>query len=103
MKSIIDTCGVSLKGITVIGHSLGAHISSFAAKNLQKSNYGRVPLLIGTDPAAPLFMFHDCEDRFCETDADRVIALHTSSLGIQYSIAHLDLWFNNGFRQPACK
>ncbi|KYQ60038.1 putative phospholipase A1 magnifin, partial [Trachymyrmex zeteki] len=102
IKSICDTCSVPLKNIVLIGHSLGAHISSFAAKNLQTSGYGKVTLLIGSDPAGPLFMLNNCEHRFCDTDAERVIALHTSALGLQKSLGHLDLWFNNGLSQPAC-
>ncbi|XP_018317340.1 phospholipase A1 [Mycetomoellerius zeteki] len=102
IKSVMNVCNVPLKKITLIGHSLGAHISSFAAKNLQKSNYGKIPLLIGTDPAGPSFLLRDCEDRFCKTDAERVVALHSSLLGIQKSVAHLNLWFNNGISQPAC-
>ncbi|XP_011063630.1 PREDICTED: phospholipase A1-like [Acromyrmex echinatior] len=93
---------VPFKNIALIGHSLGAHISSFAAKNLQTSGYGKVPLLIGSDPAGPLFMLKGPEDRFSDTDAERVIALHTSALGLQKSLGHLDLWFNNGLSQPAC-
>ncbi|XP_011062053.1 PREDICTED: phospholipase A1-like [Acromyrmex echinatior] len=102
IKSICDTCSVPFKNIALIGHSLGAHISSFAAKNLQTSGYGKVPLLIGSDPAGPLFMLKGPEDRFSDTDAERVIALHTSALGLQKSLGHLDLWFNNGVNQPAC-
>ncbi|KAG5322387.1 PA1 Phospholipase, partial [Pseudoatta argentina] len=96
IKSICDTCSVPFKNIALVGHSLGAHISSFAAKNLQTSGYGKVPLLIGSDPAGPLFMLNGPEDRFSDTDAERVIALHTSALGLQKSLGHLDLWFNNG-------
>ncbi|XP_011704794.1 PREDICTED: phospholipase A1-like isoform X2 [Wasmannia auropunctata] len=104
LESIIDTCHVPLKNITLMGHSLGAHISGFAAKHLQKSGYGKIPLLIGTDPAAPLFIWRIwyCKDRFCKTDAERVVALHTSALGLQISLGHLDLWFNNGLSQPKC-
>ncbi|XP_024881893.1 phospholipase A1-like [Temnothorax curvispinosus] len=103
VKSMIDTCHVPLKSITFMGHSLGAHISSFAAKDLQRSGYGKIPLLIGTEPAGPLFAHNKCEERFCESDAIRVIALHTSLVGIWHSyIAHLNLWFNNGFSQPPC-
>ncbi|KAG5344304.1 PA1 Phospholipase, partial [Acromyrmex heyeri] len=100
--SICDICSVLFKNIALIGHSLGAHISSFAAKNLQTSGYGKVRLLIGSDPAGPLFSFNGPEDRFSDTDAERVIALHTSALGLQKSLGHLDLWFNNGLSQPAC-
>ncbi|KAG5322562.1 PA1 Phospholipase, partial [Pseudoatta argentina] len=93
---------VPLKNITFMGHSLGAHVSGFAAKDLQKSGYGKIPLLITTDPAYPLFMFSNCEGRLCKKDAERVVVLHTSAAGIQKSIGHLDLWFNNGLSQPAC-
>ncbi|KYM76213.1 Venom phospholipase A1, partial [Atta colombica] len=102
IKSICDTCSISFKNVALIGHSLGAHISSFAAKNLQTSGYGKVPLLIGSDPAGPLFMLNGPKNRFSDTDAERVVALHTSVLGLQKSIGHVDLWFNNGLSQPAC-
>ncbi|XP_011704829.1 PREDICTED: phospholipase A1-like [Wasmannia auropunctata] len=86
-----------------MGHSLGAHVSAFAAKNLQQSaGYGNISLLIGADPASPGYIFKDCKDRFCNTDAKRVVALHTSMIGLQKSLGHLDLWFNNGLGQPAC-
>ncbi|XP_018371789.1 PREDICTED: phospholipase A1-like [Trachymyrmex cornetzi] len=102
IKSICDTCSVPFKNIALIGHSLGAHISSFAAKNLHTSGYGKVSLLIGSDPAGPLFMLNDCENRFCNTDGERVVALHTSGLGLQKSLGQLDLFYNNGLSQPAC-
>ncbi|XP_018057013.1 PREDICTED: phospholipase A1-like [Atta colombica] len=102
IKSICDTCSISFKNVALIGHSLGAHISSFAAKNLQTSGYGKVSLLIGSDPAGPLFILSGPENRFSDTDAERVVALHTSALGLQKSLGHLDLWFNNGLSQPAC-
>lgn len=102
IKSAIDVCHVPLSNITLMGHSLGSHISGFAAKQLQNLNYGKVPLLIGTDPASPLFELRTCTNRLCKSDAERVIVLHSSALGLQVSLGHLDLWFNNGFRQPAC-
>ncbi|XP_011881396.1 PREDICTED: phospholipase A1-like, partial [Vollenhovia emeryi] len=102
IKSVIK-CGVKLENITLMGHSLGAHISAFAAKNITKTtDYGKPPLLIGTDPAAPLFEGLPCKYRFCDGDAKRVLAFHTSILGIQQTIADCDFWFNNGFDQPAC-
>lgn len=102
IKSLIDVCKVPLNHITLMGHSLGAHVSSFACKNLQKSGYGKPPRLIGTDPASPLFVGLNCTDRFCDEDATHVTALHTSLLGMPISVGHCDLWFNNGFGQPTC-
>lgn len=100
---MIDKCGVPLDNMTFIGHSLGAHVCGFASKEIQESNYGLVPLLFGADPAGPLFMLNSCEDRLCETDGKTTIVLHTSSLGINYPIGHLDLYFNHGYMQPGCK
>lgn len=95
-------CGIRIKNITLIGHSLGAHVSSFAAKNITQSGYGNIPLLIGIDPAGPKFEGKNCSERFCKTDADRVICIHASDLGFHYSIGDLDLWMNNGVCQPPC-
>ncbi|XP_011883462.1 PREDICTED: phospholipase A1-like [Vollenhovia emeryi] len=102
IKSLMKVCKVKLNDITLVGHSLGAHISGFAAKNLNNTGYGKPPLLIGIDPAKPLFQHKPCEYRFCNSDAKRVEALHTSGLGMYKSVGHLDLWFNNGLDQPTC-
>ncbi|XP_011864538.1 PREDICTED: phospholipase A1-like [Vollenhovia emeryi] len=102
IKSVIDVCGVPMRNITLMGHCLGAHISGFAAKKLYTMGYDKPPLLIGADPIALPFEIVDCSNRFCKTDAKRVIALHTSVFGIQRSIADLDLWFNDGPVQPGC-
>ena len=64
-------CDVPLKNITFMGHSLGAHVSGFAVKDFQKSGYGKIPLLITTNPAYPLFMFSNCEGRLCKKNAER--------------------------------
>lgn len=74
----------------------------FAAKDIQKSGNGTILDLIALDPAQPLFGLKKCEERLCETDAKHVVAIHTSILGIQYSIGEVDLWFNGGKEQSDC-
>lgn len=95
-------CKIPLDNITFIGHSLGAHVSGFAAKDIQKSGIGTIPRLIGADPAGPLFGLNKCENRLCYTDAKHVMIFHTSSLGMDKSIGDVDFWFNGGKQQPAC-
>lgn len=100
---MIKKCNVSLDNMIFIGHSLGAHVSGFASKNIQNMGYGKVPLLFGADPAQPLFMLNKCEDRLCKEDADTTIVLHTSALGITHPIGTIDLYFDGGSMQPKCK
>lgn len=102
VESLIKKCHIPLESIKFIGHSLGAHVSGFAAKNIQKS--GNISLIIAADPANPIFdpFYTSCEKRLCKSDAERLVVLHTSSLGISKSIGHLDLQFQNGMIQPGC-
>ncbi|KMQ90339.1 signal peptidase complex catalytic subunit sec11c [Lasius niger] len=100
--SLIGECKIPLNNITFIGHSLGAHVCGFAAEHIQKSNLVKISLIIGLDPAAPLFEFNKCEDRLCKSDATHVITLHTSPLGISKPIGHVHLQFNGGTTQPDC-
>ncbi|KAG5309191.1 PA1 Phospholipase, partial [Pseudoatta argentina] len=100
--TLIKECSVPLEKITYIGHSLGAHVSGFAAKNMQSRTNYTMERIIGADPAWPLFTHNDCEDRLCDTDAKCVVVLHTSDLGIQFKIGHFDLYFNGGHIQPKC-
>ncbi|XP_032663027.1 phospholipase A1-like [Odontomachus brunneus] len=102
--SLNQKCSVPVNNIRFFGHSLGAHVCGFASKHIQESGYSRqkIPLLIGFDPAQPLFMLNKCEDRLCKQDADLVIALHTSTLGMTRPIGHTDFYFNGGSLQPKC-
>lgn len=46
-----DTYNYSLSDVTLVGHSLGAHISGYAGKYTN----GTLGIIVGLDPAAPLF------------------------------------------------
>ncbi|KAL0113090.1 hypothetical protein PUN28_012363 [Cardiocondyla obscurior] len=95
-------CKVPLKNFTLIGHSLGAHVSAFAAKEIKKLTNASIPLLLAADPADPLFGTRKCDERLCKTDADHIVVAHTSILGIPYDVGHVDLQYNNGKWQPGC-
>lgn len=100
---LIKECKVPEKNIKFIGHSLGAHVSSFAAKHVFLTLDVKIPYIIGAEPAGPLFSLNSCSERFCKSDAYNVLALHTSPLGIQYPVGTTDLYFNNGLKQPGCR
>lgn len=105
VEYLVKNCNIPLENITFIGHSLGAHICGFAAKKIQKSDNFQVFRIIGVDPAAPFFSSNKCENRLCQTDAVRVITLHTSDLGLSSSTKNLSdttYQFNNARVQPGC-
>lgn len=73
MAELIDALvmhGMNLQDVTVVGHSLGAHISGRAAKQL-KSN-GKIACLIALDPASVGFDFFEKDKRLSDSDADYV-------------------------------
>lgn len=69
------TSGMNLQDVTVVGHSLGAHIAGRAAKQMKSS--GRIACIIGLDPASVDFDFFDKDKRLSDTDADYVQIIHT--------------------------
>ncbi|MDJ0518869.1 MAG: alpha/beta fold hydrolase [Trichodesmium sp. MO_231.B1] len=92
--------GVNPANTTLIGHSLGAHIMGEAGEELRE-RHGEVDRLIGLDPAGPEFEGswfsspNSTDDRLDPSDADRVVAFHTSStLGYDDPLADLDLYIN---------
>ncbi|XP_062555865.1 lipase member H-B-like [Armigeres subalbatus] len=85
--------------VAVIGHSLGAH----AAGNVGKGQFGRIPVIIGLDPALPFFAL-DSIDRIKATDAEYVEVIHTNGglLGFLEPIGDADFYPNWGRIQPGC-
>ncbi|XP_058467023.1 pancreatic lipase-related protein 2-like [Malaya genurostris] len=85
--------------VVVIGHSLGAH----AAGNVGKGQYGKLPTIIGLDPALPFFA-GDVTDRIKQTDAEYVEIIHTNggAAGFLEPIGDADFYPNWGRIQPGC-
>jgi pancreatic triacylglycerol lipase len=91
---------------TLIGFSLGAHITGLAGKNVRR---GRINSIIGLDPAGPLFSVRNPAGRIDAGDADYVEIIHTNGptllvagAGIGAPIGHADFWPNGGTSQPGC-
>lgn len=122
IEALVGT-GMSLKNLTLIGHSLGAHVAGCTAKRLESIE--KIGTIIGLDPAAIGFKFDEVENRLAETDADYVQVIHTdiTKFGIAKPIGHGNLHFvqlitissiknillsadiypNSGKLQPGCK
>lgn len=87
--------------IHVIGFSLGAHVPAFAANALRPY---RMPRITGLDPAMPLFVTVNKDEKLDAGDAEFVDVLHTNAF-IQGKIeasGHIDFYMNGGIIQPGC-
>lgn len=56
------------------------------------------------DPAMPLFVTADIDNKLDASDAEFVDVLHTNSLvqGKVEQCGHVDFYFNGGILQPGC-
>ena len=89
--------GVDSDSTTLIGHSLGAHISGIAGDTYDCLTGSNLSTVIGLDPAGPLFEngLKEDSEQLDATDADRVVALHSSStLGYDDPLGDLDVYLN---------
>jgi pimeloyl-ACP methyl ester carboxylesterase len=96
--------GAQPQQIHLIGHSLGAHVSSYVGREL--TNLGRIS---GLDPAGPDFYSSEISDRLDSSDALFVDVIHTngapriqSGFGYMASLGHVDFYPNGGSTQPTC-
>lgn len=93
--------GLNLGNTMIIGHSLGAHVSGYAGKNIQN---GQVHAIIGLDPALPLFSYDSPSKRLSSTDAYYVESIQTNggTLGFLKPIGKGAFYPNGGKSQPGC-
>lgn len=87
--------------LTVVGHSLGAHISGISGKLVKNGKIGKI---VGLDPAGPIFRTRSSRSRLHKTDANYVEVIHTNSrrLGIEARLGTADFYPNSGKVQPNC-
>ncbi|KXJ70725.1 hypothetical protein RP20_CCG022310 [Aedes albopictus] len=97
--------GLTMDQVTLVGHSMGAHISGIAGHALD----GTVPMIIGLDPAGPAFtkpFLLPESKRLDKSDAVFVQAIHTDKdiIGTSLNVGHQDFYTNNGASpQPGCE
>ncbi|XP_059608068.1 pancreatic lipase-related protein 2-like [Phlebotomus argentipes] len=99
---LVNSGGARREDISVIGHSLGAHVAGFAGKNHPPPN--QLASVVGLDPAWPLFSADDPTVRMDRGDAVFVESMHTNAglLGFTVPIGHATYYPNGGSSQPGC-
>ncbi|GFS11190.1 pancreatic lipase-related protein [Elysia marginata] len=98
--------GLHLYDLHLIGHSLGAHVSSYVGR-LMNSNIGRIT---GLDPAGPWFDTFGVGARLDPSDAKYVDVIHSNGdflnfyggFGLLKQCGHVDFYPNGGKKQPGC-
>lgn len=98
---LVENRGLQLSGLLVVGHSLGAHIVGVAGQTLRS---GKLPIIVGLDPAYPLFSRKNVSNRLSADDAEYVQVIHTNGghLSIPYPVGDADFYPNWGRDQPGC-
>ncbi|XP_049802420.1 pancreatic triacylglycerol lipase-like [Schistocerca nitens] len=107
---LADEGKVTPERIHLVGHSLGAHICSFAASAFNRSGRGKIFRITGLDPAQPCYAsMRDNDMRLDPSDANIVDVIHTNGklysllgLGIPEPVGHIDFYPNGGMCQPGC-
>lgn len=95
--------GVNPAKIHMLGHSLGAYISGFAARGFTTLSGGvKVGRVTGMDPAGPCFFNSPSDQTLNSTDATFVDVIHTDAgfLGIIKPLGQVDYFPNGGEDQP---
>ncbi|XP_015439830.1 PREDICTED: pancreatic triacylglycerol lipase-like [Dufourea novaeangliae] len=98
--SFLQTQGMSLDQLTLVGHSLGAHVVGLAGHNVG----GNVKFIVALDPALPNFPHRNDDNKLRRIDAKYVLVIHTNGGGFGYetTIGHIDFYPNGGSLQPGC-
>ncbi|XKL67964.1 hypothetical protein PGB90_003455 [Kerria lacca] len=103
---LIQENGLNSLRLHLIGHSLGAHISAYAAKTINL----KIGQITGLDPAQPGFEGTPEEVRISKNDASLVDIIHTHGkpfipflgFGMFSPAGHIDYYMNGGLIQPGC-
>lgn len=101
IEFMVENLKVKTSKIQIIGHSLGAHIAGITGKSFEKN---KISVIVGLDPASPLFYMNKPNGRLDVTDAEYVEVIHTAagSLGFDKPIGKADFYPNFGRSQPGC-
>jgi pimeloyl-ACP methyl ester carboxylesterase len=100
INEMVKNVNANAVSFHIIGHSLGAHVASYAGERVK--GLGRIT---GLDPAGPHFENMPAKVRLDENDAEFVDVIHsdgTSGLGLLQQSGTVDFLPNGGKNQPKC-
>ncbi|KAL4710340.1 hypothetical protein ACJJTC_011156 [Scirpophaga incertulas] len=97
--------GLTADRLQLMGASLGAHISHYAAVRFYELTGTKPARLTGLDPAGPCFRHLPEETRINANGARKVDIVHTNidGFGIADPVGHVDFYLNGGEYQQSIK
>ncbi|XP_076645357.1 uncharacterized protein LOC143354867 [Halictus rubicundus] len=103
--TFLCTQGLDLSTVTIVGHSLGAHVAGLTARLVDKNVPEPVHLVVALDPALPDFALSQPGQRVARGDAKYVQVIHTNAgvFGYDEAIGDIDFYPNKGGSQPGCR
>ncbi|XP_076637268.1 phospholipase A1 VesT1.02-like [Colletes latitarsis] len=101
MINFLAEQGMDISKVTVVGHSLGAHVAGLSSRYAKE----RVDYVVGLDPALPNFQNEGVGSRISSGDANYVQIIHTNGgfLGFKSPLGDSDFYPNGGSMQVGCK
>lgn len=100
IQSLVSTYNIPFSKISIVGHSLGAHVAGIVGATMD----GKIGNIVGLDPASPLISILEKDYILDSSDAQYVQVIHTNGafLGLSTSLGHSDFYPNGGMKQPGC-
>ncbi|XP_065169059.1 phospholipase A1-like [Atheta coriaria] len=105
---LLQSHGVDLKQLEIVGASFGAHIAGFAGRYVKQQKNETIHRIAGLDPTGILlgkiYGIFDNPNVLRASDADIVDVTHTNAqtLGVNYNIGSIDVYVNGGQSQMLC-
>ncbi|XP_045476998.1 pancreatic triacylglycerol lipase-like isoform X2 [Harmonia axyridis] len=103
-RKLVSDHNVPTENIVLIGHSLGGQIAGWTGRKFHKFTGDKLSMIVGLDPAGPLFCLRPENRRLNKHDAERVMVIHTDGgeLGFLDPCGTVDFFPNGGSDQPGC-
>ncbi|XP_076392510.1 pancreatic lipase-related protein 2-like isoform X2 [Megachile rotundata] len=99
MLDFLGSQGLHASNVTIVGHSIGAHIAALASYYAKNKVY----YVVGLDPAAPLYNFFGQKSKLMKGFAEYVEVIHTTKdLGEYNPVGDSDFYPNGGLVQSGC-
>lgn len=109
LSALVIQKRMSLPLTTLVGHSLGSHLSGLIAEKFRISIFGKIAVIVALDPAGVKYRKIQSKRRkdkyrLHKGSADYILVIHSSSFGLGWEqpLGDADFYPNYGYLQPCC-
>jgi len=98
---------IQFSDMTIIGHSLGAHIAGQAGRNVKSKYGGTVARIVGLDPAGSFLGMEVKRENRLQKGMGGFVDIYHSNRGTlgdaDHDTADVNIYLNGGNNQPGCE